>query len=313
MLSLMRYNMSAKNGEIKYTVSMFKKYRNLLGELTRKNVKLKYRNSWLGILWSFIQPLLYMVVLSVVFGGIFGTERKDIVCFPVYLFTGRLLFSFFTTSTKQAMTSFRRNQAIIKKVYVPKYMYPLSSILSNFINFAISLLCLIFVWIFFKTTGIAGGGALHINGYVLLCWVPMLILLIFCTGVGLILSVISVYFRDIEYIWEVLCQLLFYMVPIIYHLNRIIKSHPPINYVVNIGGKPLMFFNHPIIIEDHPMVMIIKLNPLYSMIELFRQCVLYHQIMSTSMLLYAAVFSFITLFVGIWFFNKKSDDIIFHL
>ncbi len=278
--------MGIKNGELNYTVTMFKKYKNLLGELTRKNVKLKYRNSWLGILWSFIQPLLYMIVLSVVFGGIFGTNRKDIICFPVYLFTGRLLFSFFTTSTKQAMTSFRRNQAIIKKVYVPKYMYPLSSILSNFVTFAISLLCLICVWIFFKTTGIQNGDELHVNGYVLLCWIPMVLLLIFSTGVGLILSVVSVYFRDIEYIWEVMCQLLFYMVPIIYHLNRITTP-----WIKNI----------------------IKINPLYSMIELFRQCVLYHQIMSWRMLGYAAVVSFLTLIIGIWFFNKKSDDIIFHL
>ncbi len=278
--------MSGTDGEIKYTYDMFKKYKNLLGELTRKNVKLKYRNSWLGILWSFIQPLLYMVVLSVVFGGIFGTNKADIVCFPVYLFTGRLLFSFFTTSTKQAMTTFRRNQAIIKKVYVPKYMYPLSSIFSNFINFAISLICLIFVWIFFRTTGIAGGDGLRINGYALLCWVPMIILLVFSTGVGLILSVVSVYFRDIEYIWEVMCQLLFYMVPIIYHLNRIHTDW--IRYII-------------------------KINPLYSMIELFRQCVLYNQIMSWRMVGYAALVSGITLLFGIWFFNKKSDDIIFHL
>ena len=278
--------MDNQDNEIRYTYTMFQKYKNLLGELTRKNVKLKYRNSWLGILWSFIQPLLYMVVLSVVFGGIFGTNREDIVCFPVYLFTGRLLFSFFTTSTKQAMTSFRRNQAIIKKVYVPKYMYPLSEIFSNFINFAISLICLIFVWVFFKTTGVAGGDGLHINGYALLCWVPMLILLVFSVGVGLILSVVNVYFRDIEYIWDVLCQLLFYMIPIIYHLNRIKTDW--IRYII-------------------------KINPLYSMIELFRQCVLYHQIMSWRMVGYAGLVSIVTLIAGVWFFNKKSDDIIFHL
>lgn len=155
--------MSTGNKELDHNVKTFKKYRNLLKELTAKNVKLKYRNSWLGILWSFIQPLLQMIVLSVVFGGIFGKSNKHVVCFPVYLFTGRLLFSFFTSSTKQAMTSFRRNASIIKKVYVPKYMYPLSSIFSNFVTFAISLLCLICVWIFFKLTGISGGSNLHIG------------------------------------------------------------------------------------------------------------------------------------------------------
>ena len=272
--------------EIDHDVAMFKKYRNLLNELTLKNIRLKYRHSWLGIFWSFLQPLLNMVVLSVVFSGIFGKSSKHVICYPVFLFTGRLLFSFFTTSTKQAMTSFRRNQAIIKKVYVPKYMYPLSSIFSNFVTFAISLLCLICVWIFFKATGISGGSGLYITGYALLCFVPMLILLIFSTGVGLILSIICVYFRDVEYIWDVLTQLLFYMVPILYPLQQI---------------------------KTPWIVFVIKVNPLYSMIELFRQCVLYGQIMSWKLLVYATVVSIITLGIGIWFFNKKSDDIIFHL
>jgi ABC-2 type transport system permease protein len=275
--------MSTGNKELDRNVKTFKKYRNLLKELTAKNVKLKYRNSWLGILWSFIQPLLQMIVLSVVFGGIFGKSNKHVVCFPVYLFTGRLLFSFFTSSTKQAMTSFRRNASIIKKVYVPKYMYPLSSIFSNFVTFAISLLCLICVWIFFKLTGISGGSNLHITPYVFMSVVPMFLLLIFCTGVGLILSVIGVYFRDVEYIWDVLTQLLFYMVPIVYPFERI---------------------------KGHWTRILIKINPLYSMIEMFRQSVLYGYMLSPKLFAYAAVVSFATLAVGIWIFNKKSDDIV---
>lgn len=277
---------NTKNDELNHNVQMWKKYQNLLKELTMKNVKLKYRNSWLGIFWSFLQPLLNMVVLSVVFGGIFGKKSDYIVCYPVFLFTGRLLFSFFTTSTKQAMTSFRRNQAIIKKVYVPKYMYPLSSIFSNFVTFAISLLCLIAVWIFFRVTGISGGSGLYLTWHVFECIVPMVLLLVFSTGVGLILSVICVYFRDVEYIWDVVTQLLFYMVPILYPLQNI--KTPWIQIVI-------------------------KINPLYSMIELFRQSVLYGQWLSWKLLAYAAVISFATLFIGIWFFNKKSDDIIFHL
>lgn len=277
---------NTKNDELNHNVQMWKKYQNLLKELTMKNVKLKYRNSWLGIFWSFLQPLLNMVVLSVVFGGIFGKKSDYIVCYPVFLFTGRLLFSFFTTSTKQAMTSFRRNQAIIKKVYVPKYMYPLSSIFSNFVTFAISLLCLIAVWIFFRVTGISGGSGLYMTWHVFECIVPMALLLVFSTGVGLILSVICVYFRDVEYIWDVVTQLLFYMVPILYPLQNI--KTPWIQIVI-------------------------KINPLYSMIELFRQSVLYGQWLSWKLLAYAAVISFATLLIGIWFFNKKSDDIIFHL
>ncbi|MCM1114242.1 MAG: ABC transporter permease [Clostridium sp.] len=274
------------NKELDHDVKMFKKYKNLLKELTMKNVKLKYRNSWLGIFWSFLQPLLNMIVLSVVFGGIFGRSSKGVICYPVFLFTGRLLFSFFSTSTKQSMTAFRRNQAIIKKVYVPKYMYPLSSIFSNFVTFAISLICLVCVWVFFRATGLQGGSDLHITWYALLSFVPMILLLIFSTGVGLILSVICVYFRDVEYIWDVCSTLLFYMVPIIYPLSRITSKW---------------------------IVYIIKINPLYSMIELFRECVLYGEILNWKLLLYATVVSVLTLVIGMLFFNKKSDDIIFHL
>lgn len=267
-------------------VKMFKKYRNLLSELTRKNVKLKYRDSWLGVFWSFLQPLLNMIVLSVVFGNIFGSDRKFIVCYPVYLFTGRLLFEFFTSSTKRALTSFRSNAPIIKKVYVPKYMYPVSGILSNFVTFAISILCYVCVWIFFKATGIQGGSGLTINGYALLFFIPMAILLVFVVGVGLILSVLQVYFRDVEYIWDVFCTLLFYCIPIIYPLQQI--TTPWIQIVI-------------------------KINPLYSMLELFRQCVLYCQPMSWKLLLYALAWAFGTLLIGILIFNKKSDDLIFHL
>lgn len=272
--------------EISHGVEMFSKYKNLLFELTRKNISLKYRNSWLGIFWSFLQPLLNMVVLSVVFGGLFGRSSEHVICYPVFLFTGRLLFDFFNSATKQSMTSFRRNAAIIKKVYVPKYMYPLSSIFSTFVTFAISILCLIFVWVFFKLTGVSNGHALHISWRALLCFVPMFLILVFSVGVGFILAVLNVYFKDIEYIWDVLTRLLLYMVPILYPLQRI---------------------------KTQWVIYIIKINPLYSMIELFRQCVLYGIPMSWKLLLYATVTSFVTLAVGIFIFDRKSDDLIYHL
>lgn len=275
---------------LKHDVDMFRKYRNLLEELTRKNVKLKYRNSWLGIFWSFLQPLLNMVVLSVVFGGLFGKHSQYIICYPVFLFTGRLIYDFFNTATKQAMTSFRRNAAIIKKVYVPKYMYPLSSIFSCFVTFAISILCYITVWIFFKLTGISGGANLTIDWHVLLFFVPMALILIFSTGVGLILSVLCVYFRDIEYIWDVVTRLLLYMVPILYPLQNINKDG-----------------------DRNWIVYVIKINPLYSMIELFRQSVLYGIDFSWKLLVYATAVSFGTLALGMLIFTWKSDDLIYHL
>ncbi len=263
----------------------FNQYKSLLRELTRKSLKLKYRDSVLGIFWSFVQPLLNMAVLSVVFSSILG-KRGNIACYPVYLFTGRLLFEFFTTSTKAALMSFRTNAPIIKKVYVPKYIYPLSSILSTFVNLAISLLCFLCVWIFFRLTGISGGDSLTISGYALLFFIPLLLLLIFTTGVGLILAVFQVYFRDIKYIWDVFCTLLFYAVPIIYSIDTITSKWTR---------------------------MLIEINPIYHIMELFRQCVYYGKPMDLDLLLGASAWSFGVLLLGIFIFNKKSDDLIFHM
>ncbi len=271
---------------VDHDVEMFKKYKNLLAELTRKNVKLKYRNSWLGIFWSFLQPLLNMVVLAVVFSSIFG-GRKNIICYPIYLFTGRLVYDFFSTSTRQAMISFRRNAAIIKKVYVPKYMYPLSSILSTFVTFAISIICFVCVWLFYKVTGISNGHELQLSWHIILFFVPMFLALIFSIGVGLILSVLEVFFKDIEYIWGVFLRLDFYMVPILYTMD-VLKSRPWLQFII-------------------------KLNPLYSMLELFRDVVLYNQFFNWKHLLYATVVSIITFIIGLLIFNWKSDEIVFHL
>ncbi len=271
---------------VDHDVEMFKKYKNLLAELTRKNVKLKYRNSWLGIFWSFLQPLLNMVVLAVVFSSIFG-GKKNIICYPIYLFTGRLVYDFFSTSTRQAMISFRRNAAIIKKVYVPKYMYPLSSILSTFVTFAISIICFVCVWLFYKVTGISNGHELQLSWHIILFFVPMFLALIFSIGVGLILSVLEVFFKDIEYIWGVFLRLDFYMVPILYTMD-VLKSRPWLQFII-------------------------KLNPLYSMLELFRDVVLYNQFFNWKHLLYATVVSIITFIIGLLIFNWKSDEIVFHL
>ena len=127
---------------MKKYVDNFRQYQFLLGELVKKGIKLKYRRSYLGIVWSMLEPLLTMIVLTIVFGTLYGNTDKT---FPVYILTGRLLYSFFSQSTKAALKSIRQNSAMIKKVYVPKYLYPLSSVLFNYVIFLISLIVLAIV------------------------------------------------------------------------------------------------------------------------------------------------------------------------
>ena len=124
---------------MKKYLNNFYKYRYLLYEIVRKNIKLQYRNSVLGIFWPFLQPLLTTIVLVAVFSGPFGRSSQT-VNYPIYLLCGRLLYEFYSQSTKRAMRSIRNSSSVIKKVYVPKYIYPLSNVISTFVTFLISLL-----------------------------------------------------------------------------------------------------------------------------------------------------------------------------
>ncbi|MBR6785180.1 MAG: ABC transporter permease [Clostridia bacterium] len=262
----------------------FHKYRYLLYEIVRKNIKLQYRNSVLGVFWTFLQPLLTTLVLVAVFGGIFGSNRNYTTCYPIYLLCGRLIYEFFTQSTKRAMRSITNSASVIKKVYVPKYIYPLSNVIANFVTFVISLLVLVCFIVYFCFTDTAP----NITGYVFLAPIPILILLILAIGVGMILATLSVFFKDIEYIYEVFTMLLFYMTPIFYHADQLKLSSGFIG-------------------------MCIKANPLYSITEMFRCCVLYGRMFTMSHLIYALAFSVAVFLIGFFIFYKKQDKFILHI
>ena len=262
----------------------FWKYRFLLQEIVRKNVKLQYRNSVLGIFWTFLQPLLTSIVLALVFGGIFGQRSADVGCYMVYLLCGRLLYEFFTQSTKRAMRSIRLSASVIKKVYVPKYIYPLSNVLANFVTFAMSLLVLVVMVIYFKCFT---DEVIVINGYVSLAIVPIIILLVLSLGVGMILATLNVFFKDIEYIYEVFCMILFYLTPIFYHPDSL-GAHKFVKYCL-------------------------MANPLYSVIEMFRDCVLFGRMWNWNHFIYATGFAIFTLVIGFIFFQKKQDKFILHI
>lgn len=271
------------------------KYRYLMQEIVRKNVKLQYRNSFLGIFWTMLQPFLTMLVLVFIFTKIFGKANDGVVCYPVYLLTGRLLYEFFTQSTTRAMRSIRNSASIIKKVYVPKYIYPIANVLSTFITFLISLIVLVLVMAYFLIMNQVqvpnpAYPDLHLSGYIFLSFVPILILCVFSTGVGLILSVLNVYFKDIEYIYSVITLMLFYVTPIMYKLTTLQKSG----------------------VHD-AVVKILLLNPLYSVLEMFRSCVLYAQMWNWNHFFYAIAVSLVTLAIGLFVFYKHQDKFILYI
>lgn len=249
-------------------------YRYFLKENVVKDIKLKYRNSYLGIVWTMIEPLLQMIVLAFVFGTLFGNEDKQ---FPVYILTGRLLYSFFSSSTKSCVRSIRSNSGMIKKVYVPKYLYPLSSILSSFVIFLISLIVLVFVGLYFRVVP---------TMYTLLSPIPILVLLLLSFGIGMILATFGVFFRDLEYLWGVALMLIMYTCAIFYKISRFEKSG---------------------------YAWVLELNPLYCVIKNFRNCVLYGQGLEMGTMLYALGFAVITTVVGLILFHKQQDKFILHI
>ena len=165
---------------MKQAINNFLKYKYLLMELIKKGVKLKYRRSYLGIIWTLLEPLLNMIVLAVVFGTLFGNNDKT---FPVYILTGRLLYSFFAQATTGALKSIPSNASMIKKVYVPKYLYPLANVLFNYVIFALSLLVLVAVSLIM---------GVYPTVYILQAIVPLIIVLLLSFGVGMILSTVGI-------------------------------------------------------------------------------------------------------------------------
>ncbi|MBO8463135.1 MAG: ABC transporter permease [Firmicutes bacterium] len=256
---------------MKQYINNFLKYRFLLWELVKKDIKLKYRKSYLGILWTLIEPLMTMVVLTIVFGTLFGNQDKQ---FPVYVLTGRLMYSFFSTSTKASMKSIRSNSAMIKKVYVPKYIYPLSSTLSSYLTFLISLIVLVGVSVVLKV---------EVTKYTVLAIIPLFLLLVMSYGVGMLLATISVFFRDLEYLWNVVLMLIMYTCAIFYPTERLV--HTGFGWILDI-------------------------NPLYSIIVNFRNCVIYGRPLDEKALGLSVGFSIVIVVIGVLAFYKKQDKFI---
>ncbi len=242
----------------------------LLFELVKRGIKLKYRRSYLGIVWSLLEPIMTTIVLTIVFGTLHGSKSAD---FPVYILCGRLLYSFFSSSTKEAARSIKKNGGIIRKVYVPKYLYPLSGILFNYVITGISLVVLIPLCIYC---------GVPFRLHMLLALIPLLLLFIITYGIGMVLATITVFFRDMEYLWDVLLMMIMYTCAIFYYPERLINSG---------------------------YYWILKYNPIFCVIMNFRNAML-GQPLDMNYLLMAAGYGIVFSLAGTFLFYKKQDKFI---
>lgn len=188
-------------------IEKLKKYQFLFEELVKRDFKTKYKRTALGMVWSVLSPLLNLLVMRIVFTHFFGAGIEH---YTTYLFCGNLVFSYFSEASGQGMTSLLGNAGIFSKVNVPKYLFLFSKNVQTLINFGLTL-CVFFIFCVLDN--------IVFTWRIILLIYPIVCLLLFNIGVGLILSALYVFFRDVEYLWSVFMQLLMYLSAIFYSID----------------------------------------------------------------------------------------------
>ncbi|MBO5479010.1 MAG: ABC transporter permease [Clostridia bacterium] len=202
-------------------------YRELLKSNTKKEVRGKYKHSFLGVLWSFLNPLLQIMVYAIVFPLILRNKQEHYV---VFLCCGLIPWNFFSIAINRAAGTMLENGNIIKKVYFPREILPISIVTSEAINFIISTIIIIAFVLF---DGIA------LTPYILYYPLILLVQYLLILAISFIISAITVYIRDIQHLISVVLQLVFYATPIVYAANTIpenfawILKYNPMTYIIN--------------------------------------------------------------------------------
>lgn len=189
-------------------MNRLKQYGFLFEELVKRDFKKKYKRTVLGMAWSLLSPLMMLLVMRLVFTQFFG---QNMAHYTTYLFCGNLVFSYFNESTTQGMQSLTGNAAIFTKVNVPKYLFLFSKNVQTLINFCLTL-CIFFLFCILD----------HITftwRFICLLY-PICMLVLFNIGVGLVLSALFVFFRDVQYLWTIFTQLLMYLSAVFYSIEH---------------------------------------------------------------------------------------------
>jgi ABC-type polysaccharide/polyol phosphate export permease len=248
-------------------------YRDLVGALVARELKVRYRRSTIGFVWTMLQPLLMMLVFQVVFSALF---RFDLPNYPVYALAGILFWNFFSQSIVSSMNSLRGNAGLLQKLPVPKGVFPLATVISGVINLGFALVPLFLL--------------LLVTGHPLrpaLFFLPVAILVaaLFTLGAGLLLSPLAVFFQDVVELVGVLLMLLMYLTPIFY----------------------------PKEIVPARMLWLVRFNPVRSILEVFRDPIYQGEVPPLTHFSVAVGIAVLALAVGAWAFRRSSDRIPFYV
>lgn len=253
----------------------FIKYKDLMGQLVSRDLKLKYRRSVLGYLWSILDPLFIMIIMAIVFSQMF--KRNSIPNFPVYLMSGQLIYNFLNISTKSAIQSINGSASLLKKTYVPKYVFAVSKVTSGFVDCLFSLGALLIVMIFTGST---------FSWHLILFPIVLIPAFIFNLGLGMLLAALNVFFRDIQHIYNAVTVAWLYLTPIFYPIEFLPQW---LQYIVT------------------------HFNPLYAYASQLRSLTVYNSLPLGHMVLYGWIDAIVMLVIGIIVFLRKQDKFILYI
>ncbi len=255
-------------------LNFFLKYRELFFQLIIRDIKLKYRRSVLGYLWSVLNPLLTMIVMFTVFSQMF---RFNVDNFAVYLLIGNMLFSFMQNAVNRAMLSIIGSAPLLKKTYIPKYIFTVSSVTSELVNLFFSLIALVLVIV------ITGS---PVTWRIVLVLIPIVEVYLFCIGLGMLLAQAAVFFRDTQYLWSVFSTMWMYLTPIFY----------PIDLLPQTIQTAVRYY-----------------NPMYVYIDMFRNFAMWGNAEVMNMALQGFIIAALVFLLGMWTFTITKRKFILYI
>ena len=260
----------------------FEKDKFILKQLVTKDFKIKYRRSVLGVAWSVLNPLLMMVVMSIVFSTIFGQSRNGSIkpeMYPLYLIVGNITFSVMSESTNQALMSIIWASSLLKKVKVHRWVFPVQKVLFSLVNFSFSLVAVALVMLFFRVVP---------TWHLILLPVCLLLLMCFCMGLGMMLSALAVFFRDVMHLWTVVITAWMYLTPIFWTTDYISQM-------------------------AHWIQVLVVVNPMYNYLQFMRDIFLFNTVPSALTFGLCVAWAILALAIGYTVFHKTEHKFILYI
>lgn len=254
------------------------KDRYILQQLVTKDFKLRYRRSVLGVVWSVLNPLLMMIIMSFVFQYFL---RSNLEHYSLYLIVGNITFALMNDATNGGLRSIIDASSLLKKVKVDRWVFPVQKVFSAAVNFAFSLIAVAIVMVF---DGVMP--TVHVLWFV----VGLVLVMLFSIGIGLFIGALAVFFRDMIHLWSVVLTAWTYLTPIFWDLSLLTNSNAP-----------------------RIVVWIVKANPMYNYLEIMRSAFVYQNNPSVTVLALAAIWAVIALVIGIVVFRKTEHKFILYI